>query len=61
MLALAIVLGGFALVARNRTFAGALIVALSALVKAPGAIAALLWLRCSRLPRKSSVRRRCCS
>ena len=40
-LALAIVLGGFALVARSRVFAGALVVALSALVKAPGAIAAV--------------------
>jgi hypothetical protein len=39
-LALAIVLAGFALAARSRIFAGALVAALSALVKAPGAIAA---------------------
>ena len=39
-LALAIVLAGFALAARSRVFAGALVAALSALVKAPGAIAA---------------------
>ena len=41
-IALAIVLGGFALVRRSRLFAGALAVALSALVKAPGALAAML-------------------
>jgi hypothetical protein len=40
-IALAVVLGGFALAMRSRVFAGALVVALSALVKAPGAIAAL--------------------
>lgn len=39
-LALAIVLAGFALAARARWFAGALVVALSALLKAPGAVAA---------------------
>lgn len=39
-LALAIVLAGFALAARSKLFSGALVVALSALVKAPGAIAA---------------------
>lgn len=39
-LALAIVLAGFALAARSRLFTGALVVALSALVKAPGAVAA---------------------
>jgi hypothetical protein len=39
-LALAIVLAGFALAARSRIFAGALVAALSALVKAPGALAA---------------------
>lgn len=40
-LALAIVLAGFALVARARLFTGALLAALSALVKAPGALAAI--------------------
>jgi hypothetical protein len=39
-LALAIVLAGFALAARSRIFWGACVVALAALVKAPGAIAA---------------------
>lgn len=39
-LALAVVLAGFALVARGANFTGALAVALSALVKAPGALAA---------------------
>ncbi|HLI97423.1 MAG TPA: hypothetical protein VKT72_15240 [Candidatus Baltobacteraceae bacterium] len=42
-LALAIVLGGFALAARSRYFWGALVVALSALVKAPGAVAAIAF------------------
>lgn len=43
-LLLAIVLGGFALVQRSRAFAGALTIALSALVKAPGLIAVFcLW------------------
>ena len=45
-LALAIVLSGFALAARSRAFTGALLVALSALIKAPGALAAIalsLW------------------
>ncbi len=41
-LTLAIVLAGFALAARSRWFAGALVVALSALVKAPGVAAAAL-------------------
>lgn len=41
-LALAIMLGGFALAARSRSFTGALAVALSALVKAPGALAAVM-------------------
>lgn len=41
-LALAIVLAGFALLARSRTFTGALVIALSALVKAPGAVAAAM-------------------
>ncbi len=40
VLALAIVLAGFALVASKRPFSGALVVALSALIKAPGAAAA---------------------
>jgi hypothetical protein len=40
-LALAIVLAGFAIVARGRAFAGALVVAISATVKAPGAVAAV--------------------
>lgn len=42
-LLLAIVLAGFALVQRSRVFAGALTVALSALIKAPGLIAAALF------------------
>lgn len=41
--ALAIVLAGFALVARGRTFTGVLIATLSALVKAPGALAAIAF------------------
>lgn len=40
-IALAVVLGGFAILARGKAFAGALVVALAALVKAPGALAAL--------------------
>ena len=42
-LLLAVVLAGFALAQRGRVFAGALTVALSALVKAPGLIAAALF------------------
>ncbi len=42
-LALAIVLAGFALAARSRVFTGALVIALSALVKAPGAVAAIAF------------------
>ncbi len=40
-IALSIVLAGFALAARSRAFTGALVIALSALIKAPGAIAAI--------------------
>jgi hypothetical protein len=42
-LALAIVLAGFALAARGRIFTGALVIALSALVKATGAVAAIAF------------------
>ncbi len=42
-IALAIVLGGFALSARSRYFGGALVVALAALVKAPGVLAAVAF------------------
>jgi hypothetical protein len=42
-LALAIVLGGFALAARARLFWGAFVIALSALLKAPGAAAAIAF------------------
>jgi hypothetical protein len=42
-LALAMVLAGFALAARGTLFRGALVVALSALIKAPGAVAALAF------------------
>jgi hypothetical protein len=42
-LALAIVLAGFALAARSRVFTGALVIAFSALVKAPGAVAAIAF------------------
>lgn len=41
VLLIAIVLAGFALLQRGRAFAGALMIALSALVKAPGLIAAI--------------------
>ena len=59
LLALAIALAGFALVARSREFTGALIVALSALVKAPGAAAAVAlaiasWPEKARFPRIAS-------
>ncbi|HET9097521.1 MAG TPA: hypothetical protein VFN37_12720 [Candidatus Baltobacteraceae bacterium] len=47
-LALAIVLAGFALASRSRLFTGALLVALSALVKAPGAVAAVALAATSR-------------
>jgi hypothetical protein len=42
-LALAIVLAGCALAARSRVFTGALVIGLSALVKAPGAVAAVAF------------------
>jgi hypothetical protein len=55
-MALAVVLGGFAIAMRGRLFRGALTVALAALVKAPGAIAALAfaaasWPDRARFPR----------
>lgn len=55
-LLLAIVLAGFALVQRNRVFAGALAVALSALVKAPGLIAAALYAAASWHDRERRMR-----
>lgn len=45
-LALAVVLAGFALLARGARFTGALIATLSALIKAPGAFAALALCAC---------------
>lgn len=47
-IALAAVLGGFALAARGKAFGGAFAVALSALIKAPAALAALALVLCSR-------------
>ncbi len=58
-IALAIVLAGFALVARSRVFAGALVIALSALVKAPGAVAAAALALASWPQRSRFIRASC--
>ena len=55
-LLLAIVLAGFTLAQRSRIFAGALTVALSALIKAPGLIAAALYAAASWPDRERRVR-----